>query len=572
MNITNISKSLDLFYSQGKSEDAYQLLLDSLQKAMVINRDDIVLFLLSELMGYYRVTSQFDLGNKMATQSLKIISNHKIENTIEAATVYLNIATLYRVQGRYTDSLNMYILCEKIYQNFLNEDDERYASFYNNISLLFQEMGDFKKAIEYEFKALNIIKELDNCEIEEAITYTNLSSMYKNINNDDKSLNYLKKALFLFEKHGKQDPHYFAALSLKAQYYYSKKQYNESIELYKKILNGLEKVYGKSKEYYIVQENMNRVLQEYNHSIKGIDLCFQYYKYYGKNMIEQFSEYLPYIAVGLFGYGSDCLGYDDNISIDHDYGPGFVVLLPKDIYMIIGEKMQKAYQSLPNEFMGYKRITSKHGNKRVGVYSIEDYFSTLINKIPQSKEDWLYSDENALLLCTNGKIFEDNYGEVTKIRKYLEYYPEDIKIQKLAKSIALLSQSGQYNYARCMKRNDEVAAGLALYQFIDEVISCIYLLNKKYKPYYKWSYRGLDDCTILKDLKSLLKELILLPSQKDAWTKDVQDINYNDKKVIIIEKICQRILSELKKQKLTKLDDDFLGNHVAQIITSGGIK
>ena len=60
-----------------------------------------------------------------------------------------------------------------------------------------------------------------------------------------------------------------------------------------------------------------------------------------------------------------------------------------------------------------------------------------------------------------------------------------------------MAQSGQYNYARCMQREDEVAATLALNEFIDQTLSLLYLLNKKYKPYYKWSYYGLKDCTCL---------------------------------------------------------------------------
>lgn len=568
MKIQEIQQALDILYSQGKSEEAYQYMMEQLPQAITQGRDDIILFLLSELMGYYRVTSQFEAGNNIAIQAIKILTNHGLENTIHAATTYLNIATLYRVQGQYQNSLMMYKKCEDIYSMYLEEKDERYASFYNNLSLLYQEMGEYNQAIDYELKALSIIETLKDCEIEEAITYTNLSSMYKFIHKKEQAIKCLNKAIALFKIFGKNDPHYFAAMALKAEYYYDEKQYVDAIKLYDEVLDGIENAYGKSKEYYIVHSNRDRVIEEYkNTHIKGIDLCYQYYQKYGKKMLEDFKEYRQYMAIGLFGYGSECLGFDDHISTDHDFGPGFIILLPHNVYQIIGQSLQQAYDNLPEEYLGIKRKISNHGVGRVGVFSIEQYFGRFIKRLPQNLEEWLYIDENALLNCTNGCIFEDNFKEVTRIREILKYYPEDIRIKKITEAIAKMAQSGQYNYGRCMKRKDVVAASLALHEFIDYSLSCIYLLNRKYKPYYKWSFKGLENLEKLSDIKPLLEELVLLPAQEEAWEDNVQGINYNDKKIVIIEKICQKIITELTLQGLTKSTDDFLENHTQEVIS-----
>lgn len=563
MEIREIQQSLDAFYSQGESEKAYSLLLEQLNIAMNDQRDDIVLFLLSEMIGYYRVTAQFELGNQIASQAIKILIAHGLENSIAAATTYLNIATLYRAQGQYQNSLKMYQECEKIYQKELEHTDERYASFYNNYSLLYQEMGEIDKALDYELKALLIIERLKDCEIEEAITYANLSQMYFSLDDQEKALDCINKSIALFELYGPNDPHFYAALSSKAQYHYSNKEYSKAIELYDQVLIGLEKAYGKSKDYYTVFNNREKVKKEMkNQHIKGIDLCYQYYLKYGKPMIEErFKEYIPYMAIGLFGNGSDCLGFDDDISMDHDFGPGFCIFLPSDIYDEIGKDLQAAYDQLPEEFMGVRRLTSKQGQGRVGVFKIHQFFGQFIRCLPVSLEDWLYADENGILACTNGKVFVDHYGEVTRIRDILCYYPEDIRIKKIVRAIAKMAQSGQYNYARCMQRGDEVAASLALNEFIDQTMSCIYLLNKKYKPYYKWSFKGIDSCQKLKDIKPMIEELALLESQRDVWKQNVQGLNMNDKKVVLIEKICQKIIIELKNQGLTNSDDDFLENH-----------
>ena len=58
--------------------------------------------------------------------------------------------------------------------------------------------------------------------------------------------------------------------------------------------------------------------------MKGMELSKAYFEEYGKPMIEsQFFPYKEQMAAGLVGEGSECFGYDDEFSQDHDFGPGF---------------------------------------------------------------------------------------------------------------------------------------------------------------------------------------------------------------------------------------------------------
>lgn len=567
----SILNQIDQFYTLNQYEEAYQYMLKQLEEAMIHKQDNIILGLLSELMGYYRVRAEFLLGNQMAIQAIKIIENLGLDKTIPSATTYLNIATLYRVQGLYKESSMHYQKAFNIYQQLLDESDERYISLYNNMSLLYQEINQLEQAIEYELKALSLIKDKENCEVETAITYTNLSQMYLTKNDYDEGMKFLNQATDLFLQYAPQDPHYFATLASMAQAHYLKKEYTEALHIYEDVLEKIENTYGQNKDYQTVYDNYLLVQQKLNNQSFGLKLSRDYYYEIGKPMLEaKFSKYLPYMAIGLVGMGSECLGYDDKLSQDHDFGPGFCIWLPKEVYETIGQSLQVAYNQLPQEFQGYQRQISSRGQNRVGVFEIENFYKMYLGTIPHTNEEWLYLDENALLNITSGEIFEDHYGMMSKIRKELAYYPEDIRIKKIARSIAKMAQSGQYNYARCMQRKESVAATLAIYEFVKETFSCLYLLNKVYQPYYKWVYRGTTDLVLLKDIPFLIKQLLDLENQSQCWNEESSNINYNDQKIVIIEKICRFIINELHSQNLSTQTDNFLELHVDEVVNHIG--
>ena len=81
--------------------------------------------------------------------------------------------------------------------------------------------------------------------------------------------------------------------------------------------------------------------------MKGLDLCRQYYFDIGRPLLyEKFPEVMPRCAAGLVGDGSECLGYDDDISQDHDFGPGFCLWLTAEDFRAYGAQIQEAYDWL----------------------------------------------------------------------------------------------------------------------------------------------------------------------------------------------------------------------------------
>lgn len=280
--------------------------------------------------------------------------------------------------------------------------------------------------------------------------------------------------------------------------------------------------------------------------MKGLELSKRFYEDFGKPMLEtQFAEYISYIAVGLMGSGSECYGFDDNISHDHDFEPAFCIFIPNEniIDSKTAFKLEHAYEKLPRQYLGFNRNTyAAVGGNRHGVIRIEDFFEAKVgSKDGQlSVKEWLTIPEFSFCEAVNGEVFSDNYGKLTEIRNRLSYYPKDIHLKKLAGNLLIMGQSGQYNYARCISRNETAAAQLAIIEFVKSATNVIFLLNKKYMPYYKWQFFALKQLPLLSDTAPALEYLISSSNTKQNF----------EKKIKIIEDICVKIANELKNQDI----------------------
>ncbi len=281
--------------------------------------------------------------------------------------------------------------------------------------------------------------------------------------------------------------------------------------------------------------------------MKGLELAEKFYKEFGESMLnESFSHMLPYIAVGLMGSGSECYGYDDDISQDHDFEPGFCIFIPDE--NIVDSKsafeLERAYSKLPKEFMGFKRATvSPVGGNRHGVIRIGDFIEakTGSRNGDLSVGQWFSVPEYSLSEAVNGAVFSDNYGELTAVREKLKYFPEDIRLKKLAGNLLIMAQSGQYNYNICISRGETAAAQLALFEFVKSAINVFFLLNRKYMPYYKWCFRS---------LRELNEECLLFSDKLEFLIAERNEIGLIEKKNEIIDEVCITISKELKNQNL----------------------
>ena len=282
--------------------------------------------------------------------------------------------------------------------------------------------------------------------------------------------------------------------------------------------------------------------------MNGLDICRAYYTEFGAPLLQsQFPELMDKIAVGLMGAGSECLGFDDEISRDHDFEPGFCLLLPGEdaVDRRTAFLLERAYAALPREFMGLTRSRlAPVGGPRKGVLRTGEFFLEKVGTADGvlTVDQWLKLPQQSLLEATGGEVFFDSLGQVTAIRRSLSRMPEDARKKRLAGHLLLMAQAGQYNYLRCLKHGESAAAQLAVNEFVGSAIEVIFLLNGTYAPYYKWRFRALRQ----------QKKLPLLAETLEYLLTTGNDGDLAESKYMMIEDTASDIIEELQNQGLTK--------------------
>ncbi len=291
----------------------------------------------------------------------------------------------------------------------------------------------------------------------------------------------------------------------------------------------------------------------------------------------KFGEFESQIAVGLAGEGSDCFGYDDHISRDHDFGTGVCLWVSEEDFHRFGRLLSIAYNELVDSVPGAD-LTDRLRQRR-GVMTIDGFYSNILGSRIEAEEGiidentWRSLDHSCLATAVNGEIFRDDAGIFTSFRqKLLDYYPDRIWRERLANELHRFSASLQVNYSRCMARKDIVAAQICKSSGIEAAMQIFFLLKRIYPPYYKWTYRALTEIDKEGDFARHILELAGAECSLSAWRyiKYMPDsLNMSDKVVVISEQIAEMLRDMLIKNCLITTQDSYLEKHVDEVLCAG---
>jgi hypothetical protein len=121
-----------------------------------------------------------------------------------------------------------------------------------------------------------------------------------------------------------------------------------------------------------------------------------------------------------------------------------------------------------------------------------------------------------------------------------------------------------------MARCDIMTAQLHINAFADNVIKILFIFNRKFIPHRKQRINMIKRFDILSDIEKDLQELFSATPDIDSWKRYEPEewngiINNDDFHVSVIERICGKIKSELRKQGLSYSDNNYLEYHAKEI-------
>ena len=301
----------------------------------------------------------------------------------------------------------------------------------------------------------------------------------------------------------------------------------------------------------------------------------RFYDQYVADLIHtRFPEYEDRIAVGIAGEGSDCFGYDDEISRDHDFGTGVCLWVTDADMDRFGYLLSVAYNELVDSVE--RAYYTDRLRERRGVMTVRAFYSNILNvdcdaeSGALTEEQWRRLDHSCLKTATNGAVFRDDLGVFTAFRSYLlHYYPDRVWRMRLAGQLHEYAAALQVNYARCMTRGDIVAAGLCRSRGVSAAMELFFLLRREYPPYYKWTFRALRALDREGILSAKLLELSEEPLRREAWEDTgyhPNRLNYKDRIVSLSEEIASELEQMLAETGLIRVRSRYLEAHVDAVL------
>lgn len=235
-------------------------------------------------------------------------------------------------------------------------------------------------------------------------------------------------------------------------------------------------------------------------------------------------------AAALIGPGSEVLGFDTELSMDHDWFPRVQLFLRQQesgleagIHEVLAKGLPHRFLGLPVDAVPYApepetRIMAerdgvpvRHGVVALTVRAASRQWLAWEPDRDPEPADWLTFPSQVLRSVTDGTVHHDGAGELTTFRSRLAWYPRDVWLYLLAAGWRRIAQE-EHLMPRAGHAGDEPGSSIIASRLVRDCMSLCFLMERCYAPYPKWFGTAFRKLSCAGDLAPVLWRALQAPT------------------------------------------------------------
>jgi hypothetical protein len=231
-------------------------------------------------------------------------------------------------------------------------------------------------------------------------------------------------------------------------------------------------------------------------AIKGLELSRRFYAEIVSPWLGREFPDLRH-AAALIDSGSELLGFDDEMSRDHDFCARVQLFVDEDVFRSLGATVLSRFVEIaPASFLGAPATAGRksrgeglrderHGLELWTLRGALRHWLAIDLDTPLDGLAWLGLAEQRLLSVTAGAVFRDDSGALTQLRERFAYFPRDVWLYKLACQWRRIAEEQAF-VGRTGFVGDELGSRVIAARLVRDAMRMAFLINRQYAPYPKW--------------------------------------------------------------------------------------